>query len=90
MKVNYSIEVIGRVQGVGFRYSAMSVANSLGIYGFVKNTHANSVYIEAEGEEVDMESFITWCKQGPSHARVDNVIAYKGEVKGYEEFYVSK
>jgi acylphosphatase len=69
-----SIEVIGKVQGVGFRYSAMLMATSLGIKGTVKNTPNGSVYIEAVGNLVDVTDFIEWCKKGPQRANVVNVI----------------
>jgi len=50
MKKHVNITVKGRVQGVGFRYSAMEAAEELGIKGFVRNMPDGSVYIEAEGE----------------------------------------
>ncbi len=41
----------GTVQGVGFRYAAVSIANRLNIYGWVKNLHSGEVEILAEGPE---------------------------------------
>lgn len=39
----------GRVQGVGFRYRAKTVADNLGITGWVMNESDGSVVMEAQG-----------------------------------------
>ena len=44
------ISVFGRVQRVFFRASTKSVADQLGIKGFVKNLSDGSVQIHAEGD----------------------------------------
>ncbi|MBU8891614.1 MAG: acylphosphatase [Bacteroidales bacterium] len=67
------INIYGRVQGVGFRYSALQKANEMGIYGFVKNRSDGSVYIEADGETEILELFIIWLRKGPSWSRVDDL-----------------
>jgi acylphosphatase len=41
----------GRVQGVGFRYTAVSLAQHLHLTGWVKNEFDGSVSLAAEGEE---------------------------------------
>ncbi|MGE4488647.1 MAG: acylphosphatase [Kiritimatiellales bacterium] len=41
----------GRVQGVGFRYTAVSLAQDLEVTGYVKNEFDGSVSLVAEGEE---------------------------------------
>ena len=68
-----SIEVFGRVQGVGFRYYAQKKALELQLNGFVKNMPSGSVIIEAEGDEEALEQFLLWCHKGPSWARVQEV-----------------
>ena len=42
----------GRVQGVGFRYTARFAAESLGLTGWVKNEWDGSVLMEVEGREM--------------------------------------
>jgi acylphosphatase len=39
----------GRVQGVGYRYSVVHVANELGLVGWVQNTPDGSVKTWAQG-----------------------------------------
>jgi acylphosphatase len=41
--------VEGRVQGVGFRYFVLEVAELLGIYGWVRNRWDDTVEVLAEG-----------------------------------------
>ncbi|MQY80518.1 MAG: hypothetical protein GH151_15255 [Bacteroidetes bacterium] len=65
---NVRITVRGRVQNVGFRYFTFETANMFNIKGLVKNEMDGSVYIEAEGEEPDVDLFIEHVKQGPSWA----------------------
>ena len=41
----------GRVQGVGFRYTAKRLANSLNLSCWVKNEYDGTVTMEVQGEE---------------------------------------
>jgi len=41
--------ISGRVQGVGFRFSAYDEAKELALAGFVRNLHSGEVEIVAEG-----------------------------------------
>lgn len=41
----------GRVQGVGFRYTAKQLANSMGLTGWVKNEYDGTVTMEIQGRE---------------------------------------
>lgn len=48
----------GRVQGVGFRFTAEAVARDLGIVGWVKNLRDGRVEVLAEGEEATLKEFL--------------------------------
>lgn len=74
------ILVEGRVQGVGFRYSACDEARRLGLCGWVRNLPDGQVELEAEGPEDVLKQFIGWCDHGPRFARVDRVGVRAGEV----------
>lgn len=45
----YHYELRGRVQGVGFRYTATGIARSLGLTGWVRNEYDGSVTMELQG-----------------------------------------
>lgn len=86
MILHYNISISGRVQGVSFRFETRRMARILGVKGFVKNMNNGWVYIEAEGSAVQIKEFLTWCKKGPVHSRVDEVSTEMGELKGFEFF----
>ena len=73
MKQHVNLSIIGKVQGVFFRHHTKEIAESLGIYGYVTNRPDGSVYIEAEGEEDILNSFIEWCSHGPTRAQVEYI-----------------
>ena len=54
----------GRVQGVGFRYTAQYLAMNLGLGGWVKNLANDSVEIVAEGREADIKEFLDQILKG--------------------------
>jgi len=49
----------GRVQGVGFRFTAENIAKGLGLTGWVRNAEDKTVEIVAEGDENSLEDFLT-------------------------------
>ncbi len=55
MTVFYS----GRVQGVGFRYNARSVAVGFEVTGTVRNLTDGRVELVAEGDKTELEAFRT-------------------------------
>ena len=63
--------VIGRVQGVCYRASTQDKAHSLGLVGTVQNLSDGSVRVVAEGEQPRLDELVSWCRKGPSFARVD-------------------
>ena len=87
---NLNITVTGVVQGVFFRATTKAVADQRGVKGFVKNQPDGSVYIEAEGDDFSLESFLDWCHKGPERSRVEKVEATEGELKNYRNFEVVK
>jgi acylphosphatase len=87
-KIHKNITINGRVQGVGFRYSAKKMALSLGITGFVKNMPNGDVYIEAEGSEVQLKHLLEWCYIGPSYAHVKDIEIEPADIKGFNFFEI--
>lgn len=67
------IIVKGIVQGVGFRYFTVNVAERYGIVGFVRNLPTGEVEIVAEGEESMLTKFANEIKRGPPTAEITDV-----------------
>ncbi len=88
MTKHLDITVSGHVQGVFYRASTKAVADQLGVKGIVKNETDGSVFIEAEADEVSLDMFLDWCKEGPEHADVISVQTHEGELKNYRNFEV--
>ena len=65
--------VVGRVQGVGFRWSASRVAQGLGLRGSIRNAVDGTVEVSAEGPTEELERFARWLAEGPRGAAVSKV-----------------
>ena len=90
MKKRLHIVVSGRVQGVWFRASTCSQAQSLGLVGEVWNCFDGRVEIVAEGPEAGLQQLLTWCNAGPSGARVDGLESSWSSATGeFDEFRIT-
>jgi acylphosphatase len=80
--------VIGQVQGVGFRFSAVRQARDLGLSGTVSNRSDGSVQVEAEGTLTDLERLLSWLRRGPPGAHVREVqvdwLPWSGRFRNFE------
>lgn len=65
--------VSGRVQGVGFRWSAVQEARALGLRGWVRNCADGTVDTAVAGGAEDVARFRQWLEKGPPGARVREV-----------------
>jgi acylphosphatase len=90
MTKHLDIIVKGKVQGVFYRASTKAVADQLGVKGYVKNESNGDVTIAAEGDNLSLEMFLDWCKEGPEDAVVTSVESHEGELKNYRNFEVAK
>lgn len=79
----------GKVQGVGFRYSASREAARLRLNGWVKNANNGDVEVWAEGQPEKLELFLKWLRRGPEYSRVDSVEKSEQTPKGYDDFQVA-
>ena len=73
MLVRKRLYITGRVQGVAFRTSTVTIARALGLAGWVANRVDGSVEVVAEGDETEVAALVRWCHRGPPTARVDYV-----------------
>ena len=53
----------GDVQGVGFRYRSFSIAQSLGLAGWVENLWDGRVEMEVQGSEVSIREMLARIQQ---------------------------
>ncbi len=74
--------VYGIVQGVGYRYFVYRNAKSLNLTGFAKNMYDGTVWVIAEGEEVNLKKLYDILLIGPTYAYVKKVEVEYGEPTG--------
>jgi len=80
----------GNVQGVYYRASAKEKANELGVKGWIKNSRGGHVEAIASGNKEQLEKFIEWCRQGPKHAEVSDIVVTKREEENFNDFSIKK
>ena len=88
MKKAVRLTIFGKVQGVGFRFYTKRKARDLGLCGWVKNMTDGTVYVEAEGEQQDLATFVDWCHLGPEWSDVRKVQQQEIPLQGFEGFVV--
>jgi len=64
------VRLFGRVQGVGFRYSAGDEARRRRLTGWVRNLDSGGVEGVFEGPRASVEDMLRWCNEGPPGAYV--------------------
>jgi len=82
------LTIKGKVQGVFYRATAKDVADLTGVKGWVRNLPDNNVEITATATEETLQKFISWCKQGPAKARVDDVIVEELDPEEFNGFRI--
>ena len=83
--------ISGRVQGVMFRAFVQHHAQNIGVVGWVRNRFSGDVEVVVEGPRGDLESLLTFCREGPPYACVDDVKvewqSATGEFKDFRTTY---
>ena len=64
------LQISGRVQGVGFRYSMQQEATRLGLTGWVRNRRDGSVEALVQGNDASVAALVAWARRGPAGASV--------------------
>ena len=72
--------ISGLVQGVGYRFFAVRVAQRLGIAGFVRNLRDGRVEVYAIGDADQHEDLRVALERGPNASRVSSVIEEDAEI----------
>ena len=85
----YEIRFTGRVQGVGFRATAQSIAQQFAVTGWVRNEPDGSVKCVVEGEPREVERFLGQVKD-VMQRHIGEVRAEKSSATGeFEGFRVA-
>lgn len=85
--VRLTARVSGWVQGVGFRWYTMTMAQEFGLVGSARNLSNGDVEVIAEGPSVECLKLLTWLQGGGPRSvrlpgRVDSVRADWGPARG--------
>jgi len=78
----------GRVQGVGFRYTARRVASGFDVAGYVRNLPDGRVELVASGEPDEVDEFLAAMRDSELAGHIDNelvadIVAPAG-LRGFE------
>ncbi len=87
-----SATIIGRVQGVGFRWWVRSAADRMGLTGWVMNgADERSVELVAEGPAASLAQLERLLRQGPPGAVIDRVESTRSPASGsYDRFQITR
>ncbi|MFQ5790401.1 MAG: acylphosphatase [Acidobacteriota bacterium] len=84
----FHIVLSGRVQGVGFRWFAESLAGEYAVTGYVRNLADGRVEILAQADEEILKAFCEALRRGPSWSRVVNVsikrVPMEPDLRGFQ------
>jgi acylphosphatase len=80
--------VHGRVQGVFFRDTVRRMAQSRGVAGWVTNRPDGAVEAVFEGEPEDIESMLSFCREGPRGAAVERIEVIEEGPEGLSGFAI--
>jgi len=84
----YRYLVSGRVQGVGYRYFTLQVAQELGVNGFVRNLADGRVEVVAEAPDDVIASFESRLREGPSFSSVSSLDRNAIDSRGDRGFHI--
>ena len=86
--VRRRVVVRGRVQGVFFRDTARQRARQHGVGGWIANRADGAVEAVFEGDAAAVERLVSFCREGPRGAQVDEVDVVVEEPEGLTQFEV--
>jgi acylphosphatase len=82
-----TVEYSGRVQGVGFRYTAHTIARRYAVSGYVRNLADGRVELVAEGSSQELDAFLAEVRErffGHIRDERSNVQPANGEFTSFE------
>ena len=88
MKKQIHVYYTGRVQGVGFRFTAQDLAKEKSVFGWAKNLRDGRVEIRAEAEEKVLKDFLESIKQYFSHYIQDIEAEWFEATEEFDDFSI--
>jgi len=88
MKKAVKMIIKGTVQGVFFRNFVKENADKLGLAGFVRNLENGSVEVFAEGDIDNVDKLYEFCKKGPKHSMIKDVILKEVKIQDMKDFKI--
>ena len=82
--------VMGRVQGVGFRYFVWREAETLGVDGWVRNLADGRVEAVFEGDPTAVATLLAFCREGPAWAEVNDLEVFDEVPQGNSGFEIRR
>ena len=89
-QASLSAVIHGSVQGVGFRWAVLNLAQALGVTGYVTNRPDGTVEVVAEGDRDELAELEKFLHSGPRWAEVERVDAEWGSASGRFRRFVTK
>jgi len=84
-----TLHISGNVQRVGYRAKVISIANALGIKGFIQNLSDGRVKIIAQGEQSELDKLIQAINISNSLINVTNIVqeysTYSDDYEGFNK-----
>lgn len=90
--INYQLLISGRVQGVGFRWATLRLAQHYHLAGLVKNLTTGQVYVEVQGPTPTVQKFIDQLQAGPTpYAKVTKIEKTRKTIQDYHnQFFITR
>ena len=90
MSQNERIHVLyaGEVQGVGFRFAAVRIAEKFDVTGFVKNMNNGNVEVMAEGKKRSLEGFLEELQEEMYACVRDTNVSWHKATGEFSEFQI--
>ena len=85
---SFTVKVVGRVQGVGYRAWVKKIAKKYELQGWVVNCEDKSVMIEISGKKKNIKMFLIECYKGSTFSNVLNVDASETSFKDFKSFEI--
>lgn len=82
MKQRLTVRYEGRVQGVGFRFTCLNLAQDLDVTGFVKNEYDGSVTLIAEGKEDQLMALLQAVRNSHLDRGITNELTRRSAATG--------